>query len=67
MSSASGSSGFWISRSGKTDLAGSYDPRWHSLIAPIALQRAEAIREREQRDTGTAVAQPEPKKTGWFG
>jgi hypothetical protein len=45
-------------------MAGSSDPRRHSLIALIALQRAKAIREREAEKAG---ADPKPKKKGWFG
>lgn len=48
-------------------MAGSSDPRRHSLIALMALQRAKAIREREHREGGTAGAEPKPKKKGWFG
>jgi hypothetical protein len=48
-------------------MGGSTDPRRHSLIALMALQRAKAIREREQREAGTAGAEPKPKKKGWFG
>lgn len=48
-------------------MAGSSDPRRHSLIALMALQRAKAIRERKQREAGTAGAEPTPKKKGWFG
>lgn len=47
-------------------MAGSSDPRWHSLIALMALQRAKAMREREQRQAGMAGAEPKPKKKGWF-
>jgi hypothetical protein len=48
-------------------MGGSSDPRRHSLIALMALQRAKAIRERKQREAGTAGAEPKPKKKGWFG
>lgn len=49
-------------------MTGSSDPRRHSLIALMALQRAKAMREREreQRQAGTAGAEPKPKKQGWF-
>jgi hypothetical protein len=48
-------------------MASSSDPRRHSLIALIALQRAKAIREREQREADKAGADPKPKTKGWFG
>lgn len=47
-------------------MGGSSDPRRHSLIALIALQRAKAMREREQREAEKA-SDPKPKKKGWFG
>jgi hypothetical protein len=46
-------------------VSGPSDPRRHSLIALIALQRAKAMREREQREADKAAAKP--KKKGWFG
>lgn len=48
-------------------MSGSSDPRRHSLIALIALQRAKAIREREQREAEKTGSEPKPKKKGWFG
>jgi hypothetical protein len=48
-------------------MAGSSDPRRHSLIALIALQRAKAVREREQREAEKAASTSKPKKKGWFG
>lgn len=47
-------------------MSGSSDPRRYSLIALIALQRAKAIREREQREAEKAGADPTPKKKSWF-
>jgi hypothetical protein len=48
-------------------MSGSSDPRHHSLLALIALQRAKAIREREQREAEKAASDPKPRKKGWFG
>ncbi|WP_156320340.1 hypothetical protein [Brevundimonas sp. AAP58] len=47
-------------------MSGLSDPRRYSLIALIALQRAKAIRDREQREAEKTEMEAKPKKKGWF-